>query len=182
MITTQNLQPHCVWSDRGTHLAEKTGGALGISQSLLRIDARKQKILAFVRDAGDHTTFERIRVVDFLPSMKHTLTGLDISLARDEDGTIKPRAHSGGQSAKLNAQQVAMVATLVEEDNDAILVELCERLEQRSGVRVSRATMGRMTQKLLLTRKKSLSTPVNETPTVCNACQLSSGTRLVRLT
>jgi transposase len=99
-----------------------------------------------------------------------------------EDGTLEPRAHGGGQSAKLNAQQVAMVATLVEEDNDAILMELCERLEQRSGVRVSRATMGRMTQKLMLTRKKSLSMPVNETPSVCNACELSFGEALVRST
>jgi len=46
-----------------------------------------------------------------------------------------------------------VLATLVE-DNDAILVELCDRLEQRVGVRISRATMGRIVQKL--TRKKTL--------------------------
>jgi transposase len=34
-------------------------------------------------------------------------------------------------------------------------VELCERLEQSVGVRVSRATMGRIVQKLKLTRKKN---------------------------
>jgi len=49
-----------------------------------------------------------------------------------------------------------VLATLVEEDNDAILVELCDRLEQRVGVRISRATMGRIVQKLKLTRKKTL--------------------------
>jgi transposase len=42
--------------------------------------------------------------------------------------------------AKLSLEQEAVLATLVEEDNDAILVELCARLEQRVGVRVSRAT------------------------------------------
>lgn len=71
------------------------------------------------------------------------------------DGTVEPRAHGGGQSAKLSPEQEAVLATLVEEDNDAILVELCDRLEQRVGVRISRATMGRIVQKLKLTRKKN---------------------------
>ena len=71
------------------------------------------------------------------------------------DGTVEPRAHGGGQSAKLSPEQESVIATLVEEDNDAILTELCDRLEQRVGVRVSRATMGRIVQKLKLTRKKN---------------------------
>jgi len=96
-----------------------------------------------------------------------------------EDKTIEPRAHSGGCPAKLNDEQVALVVKLVEDDNDAILVELCERLEQQSGARVSRATMGRITQKLCLTRKKSHSMPVNETLNECNAYELSIGTSLV---
>lgn len=44
------------------------------------------------------------------------------------DGTVEPRAHGGGQPAKLNPEQEAVLASLVEEDNDAILVELCDRL------------------------------------------------------
>ena len=71
------------------------------------------------------------------------------------DETVEPRPHGGGRSAKLNPEQEAALATLVEEDNDAILVELCDRLEQRVGVRISRATMGRIVQKLKLTRKKN---------------------------
>jgi transposase len=71
------------------------------------------------------------------------------------DGTVEPRAHGGGRLAKLSPEQEAVLATLVAEDNDAILVELCERLEQRVGVRISRATMGRIVQKLKLTRKKN---------------------------
>ena len=71
------------------------------------------------------------------------------------DGTVEPRAHGGGQVAKLSPEQETVLASLVEEDNDAILVELCNRLEQRVGVRVSRATMGRIVQKLNLTRKKN---------------------------
>jgi transposase len=71
------------------------------------------------------------------------------------DGTVEPRAHGGGQVAKLNSEQEAVLITLIEENNDGILVELCHRLEQRVGVRISRATMGRYVQKLKLTRKKN---------------------------
>ena len=85
------------------------------------------------------------------------------------NGTVEPRAHGGGQSAKLSPEQEAVLATLVEEDNDAILVELCDRLEQRVGVRISRATMGRIVQKLKLTRKKKLCTPVSETRNECSS-------------
>ena len=33
------------------------------------------------------------------------------------DGTVEPRAHGGGQVAKLSQKQEAVVATLVEENN-----------------------------------------------------------------
>ena len=71
------------------------------------------------------------------------------------DGTVEPRAHGGGRVAKLSIEQEQVLVDLVAEDNDAILVELCARLEQQTGVRVSRATMGRIVQKLKLTRKKN---------------------------
>jgi len=71
------------------------------------------------------------------------------------DGTVEPLAHGGGQVAKLSPEQQAVLLALIQEDNDAILVELCDRLEQRVGVCISRATMGRYIQKLKLTRKKN---------------------------
>ena len=85
------------------------------------------------------------------------------------DETVEPRAHGGGRSAKLNPEQEAVLATLVEEDNDAILVELCDRLEQRVNVRISRATMGRIVQKLKLTRKKNFARSLCETQNECSS-------------
>ncbi|WP_242057866.1 transposase [Nostoc sp. FACHB-857] len=82
-------------------------------------------------------------------------------------GTVEPKAHGGGNTAKLNNEQMALIVTLVEEDNDAILVELCSRLEERTGVKVSRATMGRITHKLNLTRKKKRCTQVKNTQNEC---------------
>lgn len=46
------------------------------------------------------------------------------------DGTIEPRAHGGGQIAKLSREQEAVVATLVEE-NIAIVVKI-QRFRRRS--------------------------------------------------
>ena len=94
------------------------------------------------------------------------------------DGTVEPRTHGGGRLAKLNPEQEAVLATLVEEDNDAILVELCDRLEQRVSVRISRATMGRIVQKLKLTRKKKLCTLVSETQSESSSCECSIGKKL----
>ena len=71
------------------------------------------------------------------------------------DGTVEPRAPGGGQVAKLSPEQEAVMTNLAEENNDAILVELCARLEQSVGVRISPCTMGRYIQKLKLTRKKT---------------------------
>ena len=73
------------------------------------------------------------------------------------EGTVEPRAHGGGRVAKLSVEQEQVRANLVAEDNEAILVELCARLEQQTGVSVSRATMGRIVKKLKLTRKKNSS-------------------------
>ena len=71
-----------------------------------------------------------------------------------ETGKVDPKPHGGGRAAKLNLEQEALVAQLVEQDNDATLAELCEQLYEKAQVRVSRATMGRVVQKLKLTRKK----------------------------
>lgn len=92
-----------------------------------------------------------------------------------ESGSCEPRAHGGGASAKLNGAQMLQVAQMIEADNDATLDELCEQVMQKLEVKVSRATMGRITQRLNLTRKKRLSTPVNGRPTEFKSSELNTG-------
>ncbi len=79
-----------------------------------------------------------------------------------DTGKIEPKPHGGGQQSKLKAEQLETLRQLVEEDNDAILEELCELFYQKTRLRVSRATMGRSVEKLNLTRKKKRSMPVKE--------------------
>lgn len=78
-------------------------------------------------------------------------------LKQYREGDIAPKPHGGGKAAKLQAEHQRMIAELVEADNHATLVELCGQLEQRTGIRVSRSTMGRVVQQLKLTWKKNLS-------------------------
>ena len=70
-----------------------------------------------------------------------------------EIGLVFPKPHGGGAKPKLNTQQLTVVAQLVEQDNDATLEELVTQLQAKIGVKLSRATMGRVVQKLKLTRK-----------------------------
>ncbi|MDF5713875.1 MAG: transposase [Rhizonema sp. NSF051] len=81
-------------------------------------------------------------------------------------GRIEPLPHGGGQKAKINAKQSEILKKLVTDNNDATLEELCGLFESQTQIKVSRATMGRMLQKLKLrqkkisvSRKKSLKNP-----------------------
>ena len=100
------------------------------------VDLRQKIVNAYnQREGSQRQLARRFRV---------SLTFIENLLKRYRtDGTVEPRVHGGGQLAKLSLEQEAVLATLVEENNDAILVELCDKLEQRVGVRISRATMGR---------------------------------------
>jgi transposase len=76
-----------------------------------------------------------------------------------ETGDILPKPHGGGPQPKLNEEQLQLVRALVEADNDATLEELCDQLAAETSITISRSSMGRMMQKLKLTRKKKRCTP-----------------------
>jgi transposase len=56
---------------------------------------------------------------------------------------------------KLTPDNLKVLADLIEDNNDATLEELCSLLEEKTGITLSRATMGRMSQRLKLTVKKN---------------------------
>ncbi len=74
-----------------------------------------------------------------------------------ETGSIKPLAHGGGAKLKISPEQLEILAELIEDNNDATLEELCQMFQKRTKVIISRATMGRMSQRLNLTVKKNTS-------------------------
>lgn len=70
-------------------------------------------------------------------------------------GNIYPQPQGGSPEPKLNQEQLIDLVEIIETHNDATLEELCDLLEERVQVRVSRATMGRITQKLNYSVKKN---------------------------
>lgn len=73
----------------------------------------------------------------------------------DEEGTIEPKSYSGGNQPLLQSSHLEVLTTLVEEDNDATLPQLAQRLEAQTNLKVSSSTISRGIKKLNLTRKKN---------------------------
>ncbi len=72
-----------------------------------------------------------------------------------QTGDIKPKRQGGNVPPKLQGDALVTLTEILEANNDAPLEELCELLEQETGIKVSRATLGRISQKLDYTFKKN---------------------------
>jgi putative transposase len=139
------------------------------------IDLRQKIVDAYNNQEGSYRQLaQRFRV---------SLSFVKRLLKRYKDtGKIEPKPHGGGQRSKLKPQQLETVRQLVQEDNDAILEELCSSFYQKTQLRVSRATMGRIVEKLNLTRKKKQFTPANETHHESKNCERRFGSSCNKLT
>lgn len=69
-------------------------------------------------------------------------------------GDISPLPQGGSPPTKLNSEQLVTLVEIIEENNDATLGELTELLEEKTGIKVSRATMGRISTRLNYSFKK----------------------------
>ena len=78
---------------------------------------------------------------------------------RRDEKTIAAKLHSGGGKPSLEKVELKQVRELVEQQPDATLAELCQRLQERSGKAVKSWTMCRVLKRLGLPRKKSPFTP-----------------------
>lgn len=71
-------------------------------------------------------------------------------------GSLAPLPHGGGTPPKLS-DYLPEIEKFLEEKNDATLPELCQKLKESQGIRVSPSTLCRFLQKVKLTRKKNFS-------------------------
>jgi transposase len=71
-----------------------------------------------------------------------------------QTGSVKPKVRQKQTPTKLSDEQLLTLKSLIDEDNDATLKELCIILEEKTNVSIAVSTMGRMTQKLNITVKK----------------------------
>ena len=72
-----------------------------------------------------------------------------------ETGDLSPKRQGGSPPRKLQGEQLVTLIEIIESNNDATLEELCDLLHEKSGIRISRATMGRITLKLNYSVKKN---------------------------
>jgi transposase len=74
-----------------------------------------------------------------------------------QTGSVKHKVRQTQTPTKLSDEQLLILKSLIDEDNDATLKELCIILEEKTNVSIAVSTMGRMTQKLNITVKKNTS-------------------------
>ena len=67
---------------------------------------------------------------------------------RKETGDIRPRPQWGSPPSKLNSEQLVILVDIIEANRDATLQELSNLLYEKTEIKVSRATLGRITKKL----------------------------------
>lgn len=83
---------------------------------------------------------------------------------RRTSGTMAALPHGGGRTPACDTATLALVRGFVQQQPDATLEELCERLHAPRGLRVSVPTMCRLWYRLGLPRKKKPSTRLSVRP------------------
>ena len=79
-----------------------------------------------------------------------------------QSGQIEAKQRGGYQKPTIQDEHLSMIKSWVEEKNDLLLSELCDRLRESTGIRVSISTMHRAVEKLDLHCKKKVSMQVSK--------------------
>lgn len=72
-----------------------------------------------------------------------------------ETNDISPKRQGGIPPRKLSDEHMIVLIEIIEKNNDATLQELCNLLENTTGIKVCCTTMWKITQKLNYTFKKN---------------------------
>ena len=113
----------------------------------LSLDLRQRVFLAYQRKEGS----QRQLANRFKVSLSFIR---DLARRYRETGTIEPKAHGGAAVTKLETKHLPIIQTLVDNQPDVLLEELCERFAEQTTVQVSPSTMQRAVQSLKLSVKK----------------------------
>jgi putative transposase len=113
-------------------------------------DLRERVIMAYVAKEGSQRQLaQRFKVsLSFVRKLLHQYR---------TNGQIEAKRRGGYQKPTIINEHLSLIQSLVEGKNDLLLRELCDRYEERTGIRVSITTMHRAVEKLgLRVKKKSL--------------------------
>jgi transposase len=73
-----------------------------------------------------------------------------------QTGDLNPQPQGGSPPSLVQEEQLITLIEIIESNNDATLEELCDLFQEARGIKVSRATMGRITLQLNYSVKKKL--------------------------
>ena len=76
-------------------------------------------------------------------------------------GSFAAKPYGGGAEAKLTPEHYPILEEIINAQNDLTLAEISQKLAEKTDVKVSQSTICRALQKMRLTRKKKLFTPIN---------------------
>ncbi|WP_104898965.1 helix-turn-helix domain-containing protein [Nostoc sp. 'Peltigera membranacea cyanobiont' N6] len=85
------------------------------------------------------------------------------------NGQIEAKRRGGYQKPTIQNEDLSIIQSLVEEKNDLLLRELCDRYAERTGISVSITTMHRAVEKLGLRVKKKVFMLVSKIPHECKS-------------
>ena len=74
-----------------------------------------------------------------------------------QTGSVAAKPHGGGAVAKVNATHYSILEEIIDGQNDLTLLEIKQRLAEKTGILVSQSTICRALQEIELTRKKNFS-------------------------
>ena len=79
-----------------------------------------------------------------------------------QTGSVAAKPHGGGAVAKVNATHYPILEEIIDGQNDLTLLEIKQRLAEKTGILVSQSTICRALQEIELTRKKKLFMPIKK--------------------
>ncbi|MDB9318016.1 helix-turn-helix domain-containing protein [Nodularia spumigena] len=117
-------------------------------------DLRRRVIIAwFAKEGSQRQLAERFKVsLSFVRNLLRHYR---------QNGQIEAKPRGGYQQPTIQNEQLSIIQSLVEEKNDLLLRELCDRYQEKTGIRVSIPTMHRAIEKLGLRCKKKVFMPVS---------------------
>jgi transposase len=89
-----------------------------------------------------------------------------------QNGEIEAKQRGGHQKPRIQNEHLILIRSWVEEKNDLLLSELCDRFAEHTGIRVSITTMHRTVEKLGLRVKKKAFTQASKKLHECKNCDM----------
>lgn len=71
------------------------------------------------------------------------------------EGTLEPKPHKGGNPPKIKEVHVPFLTSMIDDENDLTLEEMCDRLYEKFNLKIAPSTLCETLSRLKISRKKN---------------------------